>query len=840
MLRNSPGFTTVAVASLALGIGANTAIFSLVDAILLRWLPVANPQELVVVARNPAAHQTSFSYPDYRYLRDHSQSYTGVIAFTEGGRPTSFALPGSPASSRLVAMAMVTGNYFEVLGVTPVAGRVFNSADNEKEGAHPYVVLSHRFWQNAFRADSGVIGRDILLNGARFQVVGVTREGFTGTAVGNSPDVFVPIVMARTFNPTMTYWNTRNMWWLTVIGRLKPGVSIERAAAEANVLWNRIIETDPNRRPVPAWDTEYKIRNTALVIPGSQGYSSLRRGTSKTLTVLSMTVALVLVIACANVANLLLARAFARRREVAIRLAVGAGRGRLIRQLLTESVGLAILGGVAGLVVAWFGVRFLVGFMPRQAFPIALDVSPDARVLGFAFGLSLLTGILFGLAPALRASRVDVAPTLKSDSSSDGRRPKRWTLQRGLVSFQIALSMLLLAGAALFVRTLVNLRNLDPGMNRENLLFVATNLTELGYQPQREREVLDRLRDQVQRLPGVRAAAFSNITPLGGSRWNSDVQVEGYTWRADERPLVDMNAVSPRYFEAAGIPIVLGRDFTQADSLAALPDRPAQPPPPNSELPDPPGPPRVAIVNEAFAKKFFGAQSPIGRRFVQGDKWEASKTWEIVGVVADARYFEIRKPVEPMIYQPQFRDPRGSASWGSLCVRTTGDPMQLVESIRRGLQEIDASIVIVFSRTMEDNLNSVLAQERFVATLGGFFGGVALLLASLGLYGVMSQAVTRRTREIGIRIALGAEARGVLAMVMRDAMLMIALGTIVGVTGALAVTRFAESMLFGVKPADPVTFAIVAAILLAMTALAGFVPARRATRIQPAVALRDE
>jgi predicted permease len=837
MLRKSPAFTAVAVGSLALGIGANTAIFTLVDAILLKWLPVRDPQELVVLARNPNQHNVGFNYPDYRYVRDHSQSYAGVIAFSGGGRPISFRASGG--TSQLVAMTMVSGNYFDVLGVTPAAGRLFNTADNETEGAHPYAVLSHGFWQRVFGGDSAVVGREIRLNGNSFQVIGVAREGFAGATVGASPDLWVPIIMFRTFSPTAHSWNSRNMWWLTVMGRMKPGVSREKAESEWNVLWQRILEADPNRRPVQAWDKNNKLDNTGVLLPGSQGYSFIRNRTSKPLTILMITVGLVLLIACANVANLLLARGIGRRREIAVRLAIGAGRGRLITQMLTESVLLGVLGGIAGLAVAWAGVKVLVTFLPRGAFPTELNLSVDWRLLAFAFTLSLLSGMIFGFVPALRASKPNLVEQLKADSAAAGGRGARWDVQRTLVSFQVALSLLLLAGAGLFVRTLANLRDQDPGMVRENLLLIETNLNQMGYQPQRNRMFEERLRAEVQRMPGVRAAASAEITPLSGGRWNNFVLVEGYTWRPDEVPVVDMNGVTPRFFEAAGISIVLGRDFREADQLAVLPDRPAVPPMPGVELPEPPGPPKVAIVNEAFARKFFGRHSPIGRRIARGDKWKEDRTAEIVGVVRDARYFELRKAVEPMIYVPTYRQPQGSGG-GALVVRTSSDPMRLVDSIRHQILSIDPAVAVTGSRTMEENLNRNLVQERFVAMMGGFFGVVALLLAAIGLYGVVSQAVTRRTREIGIRMSLGAEARRVLWMVLRDALLMVLGGAAVGIPAILALTRYTETMLFGVKAQDPATIVLTSALLLGVTALAGFLPARRATRIQPMHALRNE
>jgi len=840
MLRKSPVFTAVAVGSLALGIGANTAIFTLIDAILLRWLPVQNPQELVVLARNPSQPSTSFAYPDYRYVRDQNHSYTGLIAFWDMGRGTSFSLPQQGGPSQLVLLSMVSGNYFEVLGVQPASGRVFNLADNEQEGGHPVAVLSHAFWKRTLGEDTGVVGRDILLNGARFQVVGVSKEDFRGAAVGVSPDVFVPIVMFRTFNPAADSWNSRSMWWLTVMGRLKPGVTRAQAEAEFGVLWQQILSNDPNRRPVATWDKQYNLDNTALVLSGSKGYSYLRKETAKPLTILMVTVGLVLLIACANVANLLLARGVSRSKEIAVRLAVGAGRARLVTQMLTESITLSLLGGIAGLGVAWMGVRVLMSFLPRRTFPVELHLSPDPRLLAFACGVSVVSGLIFGLAPALKASRPDLVSTLKSDGGSIiAGRWKRWDLRRTLVSFQVALSLLLLAGAGLFVRTLSNLRNVDPGMNRENLLLVETNIGQLAYQPQRERAFYDRLREEVQRLPAVKAASVAVITPLSGFQWTSTVQFETYQWKPDERPSVDVNAVTPRYFEAAGISIVLGRDFHLSDTLAVLPNRPERPPPPGTHVPDPPGPTRVVIVNEALARRFFGGEGALGRRLCFGDKWAAAETWEIVGVVRDVRYFDMRRSVEPMAYQPLHRQ-AGGFSGGTVCVRTSGDPHRIVEAIRRRVTEIDGSVSVTEAKTMEDDLDGSLLQERFVATIGGFFGIVALLLAAIGLYGVTSEAVTKRTREIGIRMALGAEASRVLGMVLRDAMVMVLVGAIIGIPVILGLTRYVEFLLFGVKAHDPITLVGAALLLLAVTALAGFLPAVRATRVQPMQALRHE
>ncbi len=836
MLRQSPLFTAVAVTSLALGIGANTAIFTLADAILLRSLPVQNPQELVVLASNPSEPGTASSYPDYLYLRDHSRSYAGLIALWSGG-VTRFSLPNANGTPQLIALALVSGNYFEVLGVPPALGRVFNPSDNERPGAHPYAILSYAFWQRSFGGDPGIIGRDIMLNGARLQVVGVAGQGFAGTNVGVAPDVYAPIIMERTFyRSDVRGLTNRDAGWITIMGRLRGGVSRARAEAELNVLWRQILDNDPAEPARRSWQKNYNLINTRLLLAGGAGYSRLRSQISRPLTILMIASGFVLLIACSNIANLLLARGIARRKEIAVRLAMGARRRRLVVQMLTESVTLSVLGGAAGLALAWFGVRVLLQFVPNDALsPVDLNLSPDGRLLGFAFAVTVLSGIVFGLAPALRASGQDPLMALKSDAASFRiNRAARWEPGRMLVSLQVAISLLLLAGAGLFARTLVNLRSLDLGLNRGNVLFIDTNMTQTGYQPQRARIFYESLRREVQRLPGVKAASMAVVHPFGDSGWKERVQIEGYRWKPDEGRMVDSNAVGPRYFEATGIPMLRGREFRDSDNSAILGDLPVEP---GTRPADSAGPPHVAIVNELFAQRFFGGQSAIGSRFCLGEKWDPAEAYEIVGVVANAHYQSLSKAVAPMIYRPYYREMQWTG--GVLCIRTEDDPKRLVGAIRRRAQEIDPAVTITEARTLEDNLDRALLQQRFVATLGGFFGVVALLLAAVGIYGVMSQTVTRRTREIGIRMALGAEPGNVLWMMLRESLAMLGIGAAIGLPAALALTRYAESLLFGVKPQDPATIAGAALLLLVVTAVAGFLPAQRATRVQPMEALRQ-
>ena len=837
-LAKNPGFTAVAALSLGLGIGANTAIFTLVDNILLKALPVRNPGELAVLARNPSRPSASFNYPDYEYLRDHSASYTSVAATSGGGMPVGMTLPneGQGAAPQLVQPAMVSGNYFQTLGVQPVVGRVLNPEDNRKPGAAPYAVLSYNFWQSRFGGDPRVIGRTVRLNAAMFTVVGVSAAGFNGTSVGQAPDVYLPIMMAEQVNAAFRGWNTRHWWWLTVLGRRKPGVSFDQARAELDVLFKQIEAADPESRPAPTYDKDREIRRKAVVLPGTQGYSYLRNQAEKPLTILMIVVGVVLLIACANVANLLLARAAGRRKEIAIRLAVGAGRRRLIGQLILEGIILSVIGGAVGLLFAIWGARLLVTLIPQGFTPSRFDLSPDWRLLAFTFGISVVTGLFCGLAPGLQATRPDLASALKSETGGSGAGPRlgRFDLRRGLVVFQVALALLLVIGAGLFLRTLQNLRNIKTGFSRERVLVVRIDPTQSGYKAQRTRQFYDRLVEGVASERGVRSVSTAQIIPLGGMRWNSDVAVEGYTWKPTERPYLDLNAVGPRFFETFGIPLLLGRDFRAEDNPAVATEMPEGPPKEDEHLP-PPAP--VAIVNEAFAKKFWPNESAVGKRFTMGERFRMDNSFEIVGVAGDARYFELKEPVEPMIYVPAWRLPARSAM---LVVRTTGDPQELAGAVVRQARQIDPAVPVIRSQTMEEQATGQMAAERIIAVLCGFFGVLAVGLAAVGLYGVMAQMVARRYREIGIRVALGAARRDVIGLVMRETAVLVGLGALVGLPAGLGLTRLVSSFLYGLKPQDPATMAIALAVLCGVTMLAAWIPARRAARVDPMAALRWE
>jgi predicted permease len=831
ILAKNPGFAAVAVLSLALGIGANTAIFTLVDYVILRSLPVRAPEQLAVIARNPEKPSPSFNYPDYVYIRDHNQSYSGVIASNGGSNAMAFAVPGEKGTSaEVVAGAHVSGNYFEVLGVGAAIGRVFTSADNQTEGAHPYVILSYDFWQRRFGGDKAVLGRSITLNGARFTIVGVAPRGFHGISVGTSTDLFLPIMMMPTVNPPARGWNTRHWWWLTVTARLKPGATLASATSEANVLWQQILKADPEYKPPALYNKGAEKFNRMVVLAGSGGWSGFRTQFSKPLTVLMIVVGLVLLIACANVANLLLARAAGRQKEIAVRLAIGAGRVRLVGQLLMETLVVSVLGGITGLLFAWWGVRVMMDLLPKRTIPTELNLTPDLRVLGFAFGASLLTGLICGLVPALQSTRPNLVTALKSETAA--ARRSRFDLRRILVVAQVAISLLLLIGAGLFVRSLSNLQNLDPGFVRESVLLVSVSPQSSGYQGQRLRDYYERLLAKVGAYPDVRAASLANITPLSGSQWNGDVTIQGYQWKPDEKPYLDFNSVSPHFFETLGIPLIAGRDFRETDSPATTPD-----PKPKPDPADKTKGPRVAIINETMAKRFFSHQSAIGARFCRDSKFKMEESYEIVGVVKDAKYFGLREATDSMIYLPVWRDGAGGRT---LCVRTTGKPERVVAVVRREAAALDPAIPVLQTLTLADQFDNNIAQERMLTTLGGFFGALALLLAAVGLYGVMAHAVARRVREIGIRMALGARAGEVRWLILHETAVMVGIGAVIGIPAALGLTRLLASFLYGLTPQDPFSIAASTAILLAITALAGYIPARRATKVDPMIALRYE
>lgn len=835
MMRKTPATTTIAVMSLALGIGANTAIFSLVDAMLLRLLPVKSPQELYLVAANPARPNTSWNYPDYSAFRDHNTSFSGLAAYSGGaGQPVGMQLDGADAGSttELAYAAAVSGNYFDVLGVDPAIGSLFSPEDDRAPGASPYVVLSYDYWQSRFTGNPEVIGRKVRLNGYPFTITGVSRRGFRGADVTASPNMFIPIMMrSEVTGVPFAIWNTRHYWWMQTIGRLAPGATVAQAETELYAVYQA--QEEGERQSVK--DGRFVNRaQPILLMPAARGYSYVRNRLQRPLIILMIVVGLVLVIACANVANLMLARGAARQREMAVRLAVGASRTQLTAQLLVESIVIALAGGVAGLGFAFFGVRVLLEYLPQTGWGQAsLNVTPDLRLLGFTFAVSLFTGVLYGIAPALKSTKPDLVHALKEDSAG-ASGPSRLTLSNALVVVQVALSLVLLIGTGLFVRSLGNLHDIDSGFRADNTLIATVDPSRNGYKGQRLRDFYERLRPDVETLPGVQSVSLANITPLSGSRWNGSIAIEGYQWKDDDKKYVDMNAVGPRYFETVGIPLILGREFRDEDNPPYSLDPPEKFTP-GVEPPEPPGP-RVAIINKSFADRFFEGRNPIGMHVSADEQYKPDRAFEIVGVVKDAHYFGLREALEPMMYFPVWRQ----AGSRALCIRTSRDATQLAAAIRRQVTAIDAGIPVLAVRSMHQEIDNDILVDRLIATLSSYFGVLALLLAGVGLYGVISYGVTRRTREIGIRMALGAERSSVLWLVMRRAAAFLLIGAVIGIPTALFATRLVKSFLYGIGAQDPLTIVMATMVLGAVAATASFLPARRATKVDPMVALRHE
>ena len=815
-LRKNPGFALVVVLTLGLGIGANAAIFSLMDQVLLRRLPVRSPGELILL-NGPGAFQgrtfnaMTFSYPMYKDFRDGNEVFTGLMARF----PMAMTIVWQGQAER-VSGDLVSGNYFEVLGVRPAAGRLFNAADDRTPGAHPVAVLSHGFWTRRFGGDPSVLGQTLVVNGHPLTVVGVSGRGFQGLDVGNSSDVMVPMMMKPQMTPSWNDLDNRRSRWLNVIGRLKPGVTADQAKVQLDVLYRQINEQEVQQIPNASESFRKRFVDKRLeVLPAGRGLSDLRQQFSTALVVLMCMVGVVLLIACANVANLLLARATSRQKEIALRLALGAGRGRLVRQQLAESLLLATSGAIVGLVLARWTGSLLLAALPGTRAGQSLSAAADWRVVAFTLLLALVTALAFGIVPALHATRSAVTSALKEEAGSVAGGGRQARLRRGLVVGQVALSMLLLAGAGLFARSLYNLRTLDPGFEVESLLTFSIDPSLSGYTEDRTLSLYERMEQELAAVPGVRGVSGSVMGALTGNGWSMTVRVDGYAQKEGEDMNPGVDAVGPRYFETMGIPLASGREFTEKDTRGA---------------------PRVAIINETMAKYFFNGTNPLGRRFGFGR--DAASTIEIVGVAKDVRSQGLRDVPPRFIYVPY----RQSDELTSLTfyVRAVGDPGAAVGLLRQAVQRLDPNLPLYDVRTMTAQVGESLFVERMVAALSVAFGALATLLAAVGLYGVMSYAVARRTREIGIRMALGAERGRVLWLVLREVAMLAGVGVVAGLVGAFYLTRRVESQLFGLSPNDPATLVGAVLLLLAVALLAGFVPARRATTIDPMVALRTE
>jgi predicted permease len=826
-LRRNPEFTVVAVLSLALGIGANTAIFTLINALLLRSLPVQKPDELMllghgldrgVVGEAQRGSWELFSYAFYQHLREHNRVFQDVCAFQ------SFEESLSVRAGNTVTTApgrLVSGNYFSVLGVHPLLGRMLTPAD-DTAGAAPAAVISHRFWSKQFSQDATVLAKTVSVNGTAFTIVGVTPPEFFGeTLQSDPPDMWLTLATQPQVMQQESLLTPQGPYWLDVMGRLKPGVTFEQAQANVSALLRGFLDEEV-RSQVSA-ERWRQIQNCFIVLtPGGKGLSELRENFTTPLYILLAAVGLILLIACANVANLLMARATGRHREVSVRLALGASRSRLVRQFLTESVLLAICGGAAGLLFARWGTIALVTRVANGAGYVPLGVSPDLRVLGFTLGVCLLTGILFGLAPALRASHCDLTPAVKESVRTPSGTRGRWSVSSPLVVFQVAVSLFLLIGAGLLVRALRALENQDWGFAREKVLVVSIDPKRAGYKPQQLAALYQQLLDGVNALPGVHSASLALYSWLSDMEVLQGVTVPGYKPQPDERTTVQVNLAGPRYFETEGMALLLGREFGARDTE---------------------GSPHVGVVNEALVRRFYFGQNLIGKTLHFQTIFNGGDI-EGVGVVKNAKYNNPGDNETQMVFLPVFQASREVAQLGAyvgdLEVRTVGNPASVAGEVRRAIAGVDKNLPVDKVTTLNELVDRSLNQVTLIAGLSSLFGVLAMLLACVGLYGVMSYAVARRTNEIGVRMALGARRSDVLGLVVGRGFKLTLTGVAFGIAAAVPLARFLASLPIGVKPADPLTFFVVSLVLSVVALVASYFPARRATKVDPMVALRYE
>jgi putative ABC transport system permease protein len=807
-LRRAPAFTIVAVASLALGVGANTAIYTLIDAVVLRPLPVPHPEQLVQVTM--AGGGEYFSNPIWERVRDRRSGFASLAAFGESGFNVA-----EGGEARRISGSLVSGEYFTVFGVRPALGRLLSRTDDVR-GCPGLAVLGNGFWQSEYGGRREVVGERISLDGKPFQIVGATPKGFSGPEVGLEPQVYVPICSEALLRGEQSSLDRRSSWWLRMIGRRDLAVGIEQLDARVSGIAPAVMAaTVP-----PNWGADEKRdyqKRSLSVRPVESGLSAVRKQYTTALLTLMGAVGLVLLIACANVANLLLARATAREREVAIRLAIGAARRRLIRQLLTESAILALIGAAIGLLVARWGTRGLVALISSSDNPISLDLALSGRVLAFTALVATFTAMIFGLIPAWRGTRVSPQSAMKSGGRGVAAGHTRFTIGKTLVVVQVALSLTLLVGAGLLIGSLRNLTTVNPGLRPQGILLVSTDLRRTGMprarQAPAQREILDRMRA----LPAVDAASSSQMTPFGTSSWNDIVVVDGFTAKNDEDALSWFNEVSDGYFTTLGTRLLAGRDFGPADVPRAT---------------------KSAIVNEAVAKKFFAGTSPLGKqlRTKMGDGF--SDPYTIVGVVESAKYRTLREETSPTVYLAASQD-TNSGPYLQFELRTDADPRALVPAVKSFMAQMHPAASLEFN-TLTTQIAFTLRRERLMAVLSGLFGVVALSLSMLGLYGVMAYNVTRRKNEIGVRIALGADRSRVLRMVMGDVVRVVAVGLVLGIAGAVASGKLVTTFLFGLEPAEPAVMALAVVLLASVALVAGFVPAWRASRLNPVDTLREE
>jgi putative ABC transport system permease protein len=819
LLRLNRSFFIVASLSLALGIGANTAIFQLLDAVRLRMLPIPHPEQLaeLQIAKNEhccsgnfSDRRAHFTYAQWEEIRDHQQAFSGIFAWGD----TRFNLSES-GEVHFAEGLWVSGDFFKTLAVRPLLGRLISSEDDRHGCGSPGAVISYAFWQRQFGGNPEVVGKQVSLDDHRLSVVGVTPANFFGVEVGRNFDVAVPLCAEPLINGENSHLAKRHHWWLAIIGRLKPGWTIPRAAAQAKMISAEVFgnTVPPNYRPDAAkYYTKYKLEAVAA----GSGVSSLRQSYEQPLWLLLGIAGLVLLIACSNLANLMLARASTREREMAVRLAIGANRGRLIRQLLAESLLLTLIGTAIGAFLAQFLSRYLVSFLTTGDNPLFVELAPDWRVLGFTAGVAILTCILFGLTPALRATRTAPASAMKASGRGLTADRQRFGLGRALVVSQIALSLVLLVGALLFVRSLRNLLTLDAGFREEGLLITSIDISRLTFPPPRRavlyRELLDRLRT----TPGVEQAATASIVQISGEGWNDSIEILGQ--RAGKRLLPWFDRVSAGYFRTMGTPMVAGRDFDDRDTASS---------------------PEVAIVNQEFCDKFLGRANPLGKQFrVLAGPGEPQHLYQIVGLVKNSKYQSLRDNFEPLVFVAQSQDKEPGLGT-NLIVRSAAPLGSLMSAVRKTILHENAGISLQF-QIFKTQIRESLLRERLMATLSGFFGFLAAILATVGLYGVISYMVARRRNEIGIRIALGANRSNIMNLVVKEAGLLLVAGLVIGTALAIVTAQTASALLYGLRPTDPASIAFAIALLTAVALVASFLPAIRASRVEPILALREE